>query len=92
MEKTSIQIDLDILGGKPVFAGTRVLVQTLFDYLEKDYNLSEFLDDFSSVEREQAIAVLEHTKQILVCTVNVMSSRTLQELWDNEEDSVYDDL
>jgi hypothetical protein len=50
------------------------------------------LDDFSSVEREQAIAVLEHTKQILVCTVNVMSSRTLQELWDNEEDSVYDDL
>lgn len=54
-----IQIDPDILGGKPVFVGTRVPVQTLFDYLKKDYNLSEFIDDFPTVKREQAVSVLK---------------------------------
>jgi uncharacterized protein (DUF433 family) len=65
-----IQIDPDILGGRPVFAGTRVPVQTLFDYLEKDYDLSEFLDDFPTVKREQAIAVLEQAGQELVGSAN----------------------
>ena len=49
----------DILGGTPVFAGTRVPVQTLFDYLEEGDTLDEFLDDFPAVSREHAIKVLE---------------------------------
>jgi uncharacterized protein (DUF433 family) len=65
-----IQIDPDILGGKPVFAGTRVPVQTLLDYLETDHDLSEFLDDFPTVKREQAIAVLKEAKQVLVGNAN----------------------
>jgi uncharacterized protein (DUF433 family) len=53
-----VQVDPEILGGKPVFMGTRVPVQTLFDYLETDHDLSEFLDDFPTVKREQAKKVL----------------------------------
>jgi uncharacterized protein (DUF433 family) len=53
-----IQTDPDILGGKPVFVGTRVPIQTLSDYLEKDYDLSEFLDDFPTVKRELVEKVL----------------------------------
>ena len=53
----------NILGGTPVFAGTRVPVQTLFDYLEAGDNLDEFLDDFPAVTREHAIKVLETMKE-----------------------------
>ncbi len=56
----------DILGGTPVFEGTRVPVQTLFDYLVAGQTLNEFLDDFPSVQRDQAVAVLEETKQLLL--------------------------
>lgn len=52
----------DILGGTPVFAGTRVPVQTLFDYLEEGDTLDEFLDDFPAVSREHAVKVLEKMK------------------------------
>ncbi|HEX8636029.1 MAG TPA: DUF433 domain-containing protein [Pyrinomonadaceae bacterium] len=54
----------DILGGTPVFAGTRVPVQTLFDYLEGGDSLDEFLDDFPSVSREHAVKVLEKVKEV----------------------------
>jgi uncharacterized protein (DUF433 family) len=53
-----------------VFAGTRVPIQTLLDYLETDHDLSEFLDDFPTVKREQAIAILEEAKQVLVGSAN----------------------
>jgi uncharacterized protein (DUF433 family) len=53
----------DILGGTPVFAGTRVPVQTLFDYLEEGDTIDEFLDDFPAVTREHAIKVLEKMKE-----------------------------
>jgi uncharacterized protein (DUF433 family) len=53
----------DILGGTPVFAGTRVPVQTLFDYLEEGDTLDEFLDDFPAVTREHAVQVLEKMKE-----------------------------
>lgn len=53
----------DILGGTPVFAGTRVPVQTLFDYIEEGDSLDEFLDDFPAVSREHAIKVLEKMKE-----------------------------
>ncbi len=58
--------DHEILGGTPVFAGTRVPVQTLFDYLEGGYSLQEFLDDFPTVQRDQAVGVLEQLKQMLL--------------------------
>ena len=61
-----INYDPDILGGTPVFAGTRVPIKNLFDYLEANQSLDEFLDDFPSVKRDQAIAVLEKLKDILL--------------------------
>ena len=54
-----ISVNPDIQNGQPVFAGTRVPVQTLFWHLEKGIALEEFLKDFPSVSREQAIGVLE---------------------------------
>ncbi len=60
MEKQRIvHSDRDILGGTPVFVGTRVPVKTLYDYLEAGDSLDEFLNDFPSVTREQAVAALE---------------------------------
>lgn len=56
----------DILGGTPVFAGTRVPVQTLFDYLEEGETLDEFLDDFPAVSRAHAIKVLEKMKEVFL--------------------------
>lgn len=56
----------NILGGTPVFAGTRVPVKTLFDYLEEGETLDEFLDDFPAVSREQAVRILEKMKESLL--------------------------
>ena len=61
-----IQSDPEIMGGATVFTGTRVPVQTLLDYLEAGDPLDEFLEDFPSVDRAQAIAVLELAKDMLV--------------------------
>src|SRR5215472_4191790 len=58
--------DPDILGGEPVFRGTRVPFRALLDYLEGGETLDEFLDDFPTVSREAAIAALERAKTILV--------------------------
>jgi len=54
-----VHSDPEILGGTPVFVGTRVPVKTLYDYLEAGDALDEFLDDFPSVKRDQAVAALE---------------------------------
>jgi uncharacterized protein (DUF433 family) len=54
-----IHSDPEILGGTPVFVGTRVPFRNLIDYLERGHNLDEFLDEFPSVSREQAVAALE---------------------------------
>jgi uncharacterized protein (DUF433 family) len=56
----------DRLGGTPVFAGTRVPVQTLIDYLEGGHPLDQFLEEFPAVSREHAVAVLELAKQALL--------------------------
>ncbi|MGB6596572.1 MAG: DUF433 domain-containing protein [Candidatus Acidiferrum sp.] len=58
--------DPEILGGTPVFSGTRVPFQNLLDYLEGGETLDEFLDDFPTVTREAAIAALEQAKTLLV--------------------------
>ncbi|MFI4947727.1 MAG: DUF433 domain-containing protein [Alphaproteobacteria bacterium] len=54
-----VHSDGEILGGTPVFVGTRVPLRNLIDYLEGGYSLDEFLDAFPSVSREQAVAALE---------------------------------
>jgi uncharacterized protein (DUF433 family) len=56
----------EILGGTPVFAGTRVPVQTVIDYIKHGHSLDEFLDDFPTVARDQALTVLEIAKDALV--------------------------
>ena len=61
-----ITVDPEILGGTPVFAGTRVPVKTLFDYLEDNYSLEEFLECFPSVSREMAQRMLEESKAALL--------------------------
>lgn len=58
METDIIQIDPEILGGTPVFAGTRVPIETLFDHLESGVSLNDFLEDFPSVNIEQAKKVI----------------------------------
>jgi uncharacterized protein (DUF433 family) len=58
--------DRDILGGTPVFRGTRVPLQTLFDYLEGGETLEDFLEGFPTVTRESAIAALEEAKDLLL--------------------------
>jgi uncharacterized protein (DUF433 family) len=65
-QHSEIVRDPDILGGTPVFRGTRVPVQTLLDYFSGDQSLSEFLDDFPSVTHDQAVEVLEEIKTELV--------------------------
>ncbi len=59
-----IHCDREILGGMPVFAGTRVPVKALYDYLEGGDSLDEFLEDFPSVSREQAVAALEMGREM----------------------------
>ena len=61
-----VHSDPEILGGPPVFVQTRVPLQNLFDYLEHDYSLDEFLDDFPSVTRTQALAALEAARDVLI--------------------------
>jgi uncharacterized protein (DUF433 family) len=65
-----IHTDPDILGGTPVFAGTRVPVRTLLDYLAAGDSLGEFLDHFPTVSREQAVAALEQANELLVAHAN----------------------
>ena len=65
---TVIEIDPEKLSGAPVFKGTRVPIQNLFDYLENGETLDEFLAGFPSVSREQAVLLLEEMKeQVLAC-------------------------
>jgi len=61
-----ITISPDFLSGAPIFTGTRVPVQNLFDYLEGGEPLEEFLQDFPNVSRDHAIAVLEQAKAALL--------------------------
>jgi uncharacterized protein (DUF433 family) len=63
--KSLLTIDEDILGGQPVFKGTRVPVESLFYHLEASFSLDEFLDDFPTVTKDQAVAVLETANKLL---------------------------
>lgn len=65
MGDSTIERNPEILGGTAVFAGTRVPVRILMEHLEAGDRLDEFLDDYPSVSRDQAVAVLEMAKVIL---------------------------
>ncbi len=70
-----ITIDKEIMGGQPVFTGTRVPVESLFDHLEAGISLDEFLEQFPSVIRMQAIALLDAANKI-------MTSKNLSEIYE----------
>ena len=59
MKVDVININSEIMGGTPVFRGTRVPIETLFDHLERDITIAAFLDDYPTVSKEQVILVLE---------------------------------
>ena len=65
-QRSVVHSDPNILGGTPVFVGTRVPVQAMIDYIEGGHSLNEFLDDFPTVTREIAIAALEQAKDSLI--------------------------
>jgi uncharacterized protein (DUF433 family) len=70
-----INIDPEVLGGQPVFKGTRVPIETLFDHLEAGESIADFLDQFPSVSKQQAIAVLEIAGKL-------MSSKNVVKLYE----------
>lgn len=65
MKLASISIDKEVLSGAPVFTGTRVPVQSLFDWLETD-TLDHFLENFPGVKREHAVEVLQQAEKLLI--------------------------
>ena len=70
MSRDTVCRDPAIMGGTPVFCGTRVPVQTLLDYLEAGETIDDFLEGFPSVTRKQVIAFLEQAKDRLVASVS----------------------
>lgn len=73
MERRIINIDPEILGGTPVFYGTRVPVKNLFDYLESGESIDYFLDDFEGVQREQVIRVLEISQKFIETSSHLLN-------------------
>jgi len=73
MQNSVINIDKDILGGTPVFDGTRVPIKNLFDYLETGDSIETFLEDFESVKREQVVKILEMSKKFIETSTNIVN-------------------
>jgi uncharacterized protein (DUF433 family) len=69
IENSVVSASPDIMGGTVVFAGTRVPVQTLFDYLKGGETIDSFLDGFPTISREQVIIFLEETEKQVIKTV-----------------------
>lgn len=72
MEGHIINIDPEILGGTPVFFGTRVPVKNLFDYLETGESIDCFLEDFEGVKRDQVVKLLEMSQRLLESSSNIL--------------------
>jgi len=68
-----INVDADILGGTPVFCGTRVPIKNLFDYLETGETVNDFLQDFDSVQPYQAVRVLEMSKKLIETSTSILA-------------------
>ena len=73
METQYVNIDSEILGGTPVFFGTRVPIKNLYDYLETGETIDNFLEDFENVKREQVIGVLEISKKLIETSTDILN-------------------
>ncbi len=73
MDGKVINIDPEILGGTPVFFGTRVPIKNLFDYLETGDSIEIFLDDFDSVSKDQVVKVLEMSQKLIESSANILN-------------------
>lgn len=69
MSAKAISVDPEILGGTPVFSGTRVPVKNLFDYLEEGDSIDVFLSDFESVKKDQVLEVLNISQEFISQTI-----------------------
>jgi uncharacterized protein (DUF433 family) len=72
MQTQVINIDPEILGGTPVFNGTRVPIKNLFDYLEAGHSIDYFLDDFEGVNRDQVLRLLEVSQKLIESSSNIL--------------------
>lgn len=72
MQTQVINIDPEILGGTPVFNGTRVPIKNLFDYLEAGHSIDYFLEDFSGVNRDQVLRLLEVSQKLIESSSNIL--------------------
>jgi uncharacterized protein (DUF433 family) len=73
MEGRVINIDPEILGGTPVFYGTRVPIKNLFDYLETGDSIETFLEDFDGVDKYQVVKVLEMSQRLIETSSNILN-------------------
>jgi uncharacterized protein (DUF433 family) len=73
MDTRVINIDPEILGGTPVFFGTRVPIKNLFDYLETGETIEIFLEDFEGVSRNQVVKVLEMSQKLIETSSNILN-------------------
>lgn len=73
MDGQVINIDQEILGGTPVFFGTRVPIKNLFDYLETGDSIDTFLKDFEGVSKSQVVRLLEMSQKLLESSTNILN-------------------
>ena len=73
MDTRVINIDAEILGGTPVFFGTRVPIKNLFDYLETGESIELFLEDFETVSRIQVVKILEMSQKLIETSSNILN-------------------
>ena len=73
MDTCVINIDAEILGGTPVFFGTRVPIKNLFDYLETGESIELFLQDFEAVSRSQVVKILEMSQKLIETSSNILN-------------------
>ena len=73
MNEQAINIDPEILGGTPVFFGTRVPIKNLFDYFEAGDSIETFLEDFDGVKREQVVKVLKVSQKLIGTSTEILN-------------------
>ncbi len=73
MKGKIINIDKDILGGTPVFSGTRVPVKNLFDYLEAGKSIDEFVEDFDTIKKKQILELLQISNKLLINSTKILN-------------------
>lgn len=73
MEGKVINIDPEIMGGTPVFYGTRVPIKNLFDYLETGDSIETFLEDFDGVRKEQVVKLLEMSQRLIESSTGILN-------------------